>query len=164
VRRIGQSIVSQLDALPPRAFDRPPVERVGAILNQSPSATRDDVLEGLDAEDADFAGLVRKAIFTFAHIPERLEQRDVPRVLRAVDQAVLVTALAAGQRSQPETTQFLLSNMSQRMADNLREEMAGLGRIREKDAELAMAAVVNAIRSVESAGEITLKTEDEEED
>lgn len=164
VRRIGQSIVGQLDALPPRAFDRPPVERVGAILNQSPSATRDEVLEGLDAEDADFAGLVRKAIFTFAHIPERLEPRDVPRVLRAVDQAVLVTALAAGQRSQPETTQFLLSNMSQRMADNLREEMAGLGRIRDKDAELAMATVVNAIRSAESAGEITLKTEEEEDD
>lgn len=164
VRRIGQSIVSQLDALPARAFDRPPVERVGAILNQSPSATREDVLQGLDAEDADFAGLVRKAIFTFAHVPERLDPRDVPRVLRAVEQQVLVTALVAAQRSQPEVADFLLSNMSQRMADNLREEMASLGKVREKDGELAMAAIVNAIRSAESAGEVVLKVEDEEED
>lgn len=164
VRRIGQSIVSQLDAIPPRAFDRPPVERVGAILNQSASAMRDEVLQGLDAEDADFAGLVRKAIFTFAHIPERLDPRDVPKVLRAVEQPTLITALTAGQRSQPETTDFLLSNMSQRMADNLREEMAGLGKIREKDGELAMAAVVNAIRSAESAGEVVLKVEEDDDD
>ena len=39
-------------------------EKVGAILNSSAPSMRDSVLEGLDQEDADFAGEVRKTIFT----------------------------------------------------------------------------------------------------
>lgn len=42
VRRIGASLVAQLDAQPPRAFDSGPVERVGAILNVSGAQIRDD--------------------------------------------------------------------------------------------------------------------------
>ena len=72
VRRIGQSLAAQLDTQPARAFDTGPVERVGAILNVSPAATRDDVLQGLQETDADFAEQVRRAIFTFVHIPDRL--------------------------------------------------------------------------------------------
>jgi flagellar motor switch protein FliG len=140
------------------------VERVGAILNQSPAATRDQVLQGLDDTDADFAGLVRKAIFTFAHIPERLEPRDVPKVLRAVDPATLNIALAVAERTQPEVSRFLLSNLSQRMADALREEVAAIGKVREKDAEAAMTAVITAIRDAEQAAEITLRQSEEEED
>lgn len=164
VRRIGQSLAAQLDSQPPRAFDRGPVERVGAILNQSPAATRDEVLSGLDEADAAFAEQVRRAIFTFAHIPERVDARDVPKVLRGVEPAVLVTALAAAQRRAPEAADFLLSNVSTRMADNLREEMAGIGKLRDRDAEAAMATVVTAIRDAEAAGEIALKTGDDEED
>jgi flagellar motor switch protein FliG len=164
VRRIGLSLAAQLEQQPPRAFDRGPVERVGAILNQSPAATRDQVLQGLDDTDAAFAGLVRKAIFTFAHIPERLEPRDVPKVLRAVDPATLNIALAVAERTQPEVSRFLLSNLSQRMADALREEVAAIGKVREKDAEAAMTAVITAIRDAEQAAEITLRQSEEEED
>ena len=92
VDRIGLSLAMQLDDQPQRAFDSDPVERVGAILNSSTSFTRDDVLEGLEETDQGFAEAVRKAIFTFANIPARIAPRDLPRVLREVDQARLVLA------------------------------------------------------------------------
>ncbi len=72
VRRIGLSLAAQLDNLPARAFDTGPVERVGAILNISPALTREDVLKGLELEDAEFAEQVRRAIFTFVQIPKRV--------------------------------------------------------------------------------------------
>lgn len=158
VRRIGAALLAELDNQPPRAFDTGPVERVGAILNVSPALTRDDVLQGLEAEDAGFAAEVRRAIFTFVHIPARLAPRDAPKVTRLVDQPVLVTALAAatGKPGLQEAAEFLLANISQRLAEGLREEMAARGRIRDKDGEEAMAAVVTAIRTLEAAGEITL--------
>ncbi|MFN3847419.1 MAG: FliG C-terminal domain-containing protein, partial [Paracoccaceae bacterium] len=111
VRRIGFSLASQLDAQPVRAFDAGPVERVGAILNVSTAATRDDVLIGLDAEDADFAEQVRKAIFTFTHIPARIMPRDIPKIVRMVDAAVLVTAFTAaqGHPTQGPVVEFFLS-------------------------------------------------------
>jgi flagellar motor switch protein FliG len=158
VRRIGLAIAGQLDAQPPRAFDTGPVERVGAILNVSPAATRDDVLAGLEAEDAGFAAEVRRAIFTFVHLPARLNPRDVPKVVRLVEMPVMVTALAGAMQSAEgaAAAEFVLANMSGRMAQSLREEIAARGRVRDKDAEAAMTAIITAVRQLEAAGEVAL--------
>ncbi|MFN4194120.1 MAG: flagellar motor switch protein FliG [Tabrizicola sp.] len=158
VRRIGAALLAELDNQPPKAFEQGPVERVGAILNVSPSLTREEVLEGLEAEDAAFAAEVRKAIFTFAHIPARLNPRDTPKITRLVEQPQLVAALASatGKPGLEEAAEFILANISQRLAQGLREEMAARGRVKEKDAEEAMNAIVGAIRTLEASGEITL--------
>lgn len=156
VRRIGLALASQLDAQPARAFDTGPVERVGAILNYSAAVTRDAVLKGLEEEDAGFAEQVRRAIFTFTNIPARIDARDIPKIVRGVDQAVLVTALAAARGKDEKAADFVLANMSQRMAASLRDEMANLGKVKDKDGEAAMASVVTAIREMEAAGEIFL--------
>ena len=161
VRRIGQSLAGQLDAQPPRAFDADPVERIGAILNFSAAGIREDVLQGLQETDALFAEEVRKAIFTFANIPTRIDARDVPKIIRGVPQPVLVTALAAAKGANEPVAEFILANMSQRMAATLREEIAGLGKVREKAGEEAMSAIVSAIREREAAGEIFLIAMDE---
>ena len=160
--RIGQSLISELDAQPLRAFEESPAERVGAILNYSAAMTREDVLQGLLETDASFAESVRKELFTFADIPSKLHPRDVPRVLRVLAQNILITALAAPSSAGDQAAaEFLLTNMSQRMATALREEMAEVGAIRAKDGEEAMNGVIAAIRECESAAEITLLREDD---
>lgn len=157
VDRIGRALAGELHDVPETAFDAGPVERVGAILNSSAAATRDAVLSGLDETDGDFARLVRKAIFTFVHIPARLAPLDVPRITREVDQPVLVTALAgATAAGLGDAVDFILANMSRRMADALREEIGELGEVSLTDGEAAMSQVVNAIRRLEAAGDITL--------
>lgn len=166
VDRIGLSLAAQLHNVPETAFDEGPVERVGAILNYSTSLTRDDVLTGLDEEDEGFAALVRKAIFTFANVPQRLNPVDVPKITREVDQAILVVALAAASKSEDTlpAAEFVLENLSKRMAEALREEMGEQGTIKQKDGEAAMTQVVNAIRQLEANGEITLETPDEDDE
>lgn len=163
VRRIGLSLITQLENLPARAFDTGPVERVCAILNQTPQSIRDEVLAGLDQDDKNFAMQVRKAIFTFIHVPNRVSPRDVPKIARAVEQSDLVTALTAatGSAEMTATAEFFLSNMSQRMAQSLREEIVERGKVKEKDGEVAQAAVISAIRILESSGELALIQEDE---
>ena len=164
VRRIGLSLASQLEAVPPRAFDTGPVERVGAILNYSPANTREEVLKGLEETDRAFADEVRKAIFTFTNIPVRIDARDIPKIIRNVDQAVLVQAMAGAKGEDAKSTEFILGNISQRMAGSLREEMAALGKVKDKDAEAAQGQVVAVIREMEAAGEIFLVAgEDEDE-
>jgi flagellar motor switch protein FliG len=163
VRRIGASLVAQLDALPPRAFETGPVERVGAILNVSPAQTREDVLKGLAETDQDFADQVRRALFTFAHIPDRLEPRDVPKVLRLLDQPVTITALAWSLR-QPDVApvaEFMLANISQRLAEALREEVAARGRVKDREGDEASTAMVMAIRQLQGAGEIVLRQDED---
>jgi flagellar motor switch protein FliG len=166
VARIGDSIARQLDSRPPRAFPTASAARVGAILNSASAEVRATLLDGLREQDESFAEGVSKAIFTFAHIPDRLTPRDVPKVLREVPQPDLVTALAA-TLPQPDTAEgraaeFLLANMSQRMAASLRDEVETRGRIKPKEAEPALAAVVAAIRQLADAGEITLVSPDDD--
>jgi flagellar motor switch protein FliG len=165
VARIGRSLAVQLDQRPPRAFEAPPTDRMGAILNLAPAQIRDRLLADLDEDDQGFAAGVRKAIFTFEHIHRRLQPRDVPRVLRDVEQAELITALAAAFRSEAAdngaSAEFLLANMSQRMAATLREEVEARGPIKAPDADAALAAVADAVRVLLDAGEIALIDQDD---
>ncbi|MEM6305628.1 MAG: FliG C-terminal domain-containing protein [Pseudomonadota bacterium] len=165
VDRIGLSLASQLDAAPPTAFEGPAAERVGAILNSSTTLTRDDVLTGLDETDQGFADEVRKAIFTFGNIPARIAPRDIPRVIREVDQEVLLKALGGCETAGfGASRDFVLENMSARMADQLREEIEEQGKVKPADAEEAMAAVVATIRDMEGRGDLLLVVEEDETD
>jgi flagellar motor switch protein FliG len=164
VRRIGAALMAGIDSQPIKAFEIGPVERVGAILNNAASLTREEVLKGLEADDAGFAEQVRRAIFTFEHIPTRMQPRDVPKIIRLVEQPILVNAFTAaqGNAATEPVVEFLLANISQRLAQGLREEMAARSKVKEKDAEAAMTAIVSAIRSLEASGEIALIAADED--
>ena len=138
-------------------------DRVGAILNITPSVMRDEVLKGLEETDAGLAEQVRKTIFTFAHIPARILARDVPKVLRGIDQPTLVMALAGARGPGAEAAEFILANLSQRMAATLREEMAALPKIRDRDADAAQTALVSSIRDLAEAGELVMIADEEED-
>ena len=161
VMLIGQSLATQLDTDDPRAFEEGPVDRVGAILNFAPSATREDVLVGLDETDEAFAEQVRKAIFTFANIPARIDARDISKIMRDIDQVDLVKAIASAEGDNAAASEFILSNMSQRMAENLREEANDIGKVSVTEADAAMNAVVSVIRDLEAQGEIILIADEE---
>ncbi len=164
VDRIGLSLAAQQDDQKIPAFSSGAAERLGGILNSSSTPTRDDVLSGLDETDQVLASAVRKAIFTFANIPTRISPRDIPRVLRVVDPALLLTAMAGAEAAGfAEPRDFILENMSGRMADQMREDIAESGKIKPADADEAMTAVVSAIREMEQSGDLVIMEEVEEE-
>ncbi|MCT4331983.1 flagellar motor switch protein FliG [Paracoccus sp. YLB-12] len=156
LQRVGLILLRTADALPRPAIDTPAADRVGAILNFATADLRDDVLQSLEREDSGFAVGVRKAIFIFSHIPERIEGRDVARILREVEQPVLLRALSAPDPADAAAAEFILSNLSQRMADGLREEMEEMGKVRARDIEDAKTEVIAAIRRLEEQGDLTL--------
>jgi flagellar motor switch protein FliG len=164
LERIGISLAAQLDSLPSSVFDQGPAERVGAILNYSTASARDDVLSGLEETDKNFADEVRKAIFTFTNIPDRIAPRDIPKVVRDLEQADLVTAIGgATSEAEQRTAEYILSNMSGRMADAIREEVKDAGKVKPKDAEAAMTTIVGTIREMEANGELLLIAGEDEE-
>ena len=161
VRRIGISLAEELDTKPPRAFSNGPVSRVGAILNSSPASIRDNVLTGLDDEDADFAEQVRKAIFTFANIKDRIAARDIPRIQQALEQDDLIIATAFAEGEDAKSVSHILDNISQRLADSIRTEAEEKGSVATSEGEAAMMRIVGVIRQLESAGEIFLVTDED---
>jgi len=166
VRRIGAALAQDYGHAPAVAFERAPVQRLGAILNATQTDTRDDVLVGLGDEDPTFANDVRKAIFTFKDIAPRVKPTDIPNCIRSVDAEVLTTALAAAMAmddAHVASAEFILGSVSQRMAGQLRDDAEERGQIRKADAETAMAEVTKAIREMVDGGVITLRDPDEDE-
>ena len=164
LRRIGLALMQAVDAMPQPALDGASTERVGEILNHANAATRADVLDGLDRDDRDFAEGVRRNIFTWANIPARIEARDIPRILRQVDQASLVKAMAGASGQDAESVEFIFSALSTRMVDALKDEIDNLGTITDSLREAAMASVVATIRQMQADGDLTLITPEARKD
>lgn len=167
VRRIGTALTQDYGKSPDVAFEKAPVQRLGAILNSTATETREDVLEGLGSTDPAFASDVRKAIFTFKDIALRVKPTDIPNCIRSVDGEVLITALAAGLSGEEDlskSAEFILGSVSQRMAGQLRDDAEERGRVKKADAEKAMAEVTTAIREMVDRGVITLIDPDEGEE
>lgn len=164
MRRIGLALMRSIDALPSPVIEAAPVEKIGAILNFSPASTRDTVLEGLDQDDAALAVQVRRAIFTWANIPHRIDKRDIPRIVREVDALTMTKAMAGSAGDNLSTVDFLLGGLSSRLAESMREEIDGTGRVTAKDAEDAMNQVIATIRRMEADGEIFLLAVEDSDD
>ncbi|ABD55581.1 FliG C-terminal domain-containing protein [Jannaschia sp. CCS1] len=156
VERIGVHIAQVLESVPAQAFPKTAAERVGAILNSTPQAARDKMLEGLNTRDAPFAKEVRKSIFSFAHIPMRVEPTDVPIIVRKADAKSITVAFAAGLSTAPLSVEFMLENMSKRLAEQMRDDAEGLGTPKPEEGEAAMADLIRTIRDLEASGDLQL--------
>jgi flagellar motor switch protein FliG len=84
----------------------------------------------------------------------------VQLVLRQVESGDLAVALK-GVREDVLTK--VLKNMSERAAENLREEIELLGPQRLKTVEDAQAKIVQSIRALEESGQIVITRGDDEE-
>ena len=149
------------------AFPDDPSERIGEILNAATASTRDDLLADFASNDPAFADRVRRAIFTFADIPLRIAGPDISKVLRGLDGRELATALAyasATGGADQEVFDYIFANLSQRMGEQIREEVKDRGKVRKADGEAAQSAFVAAIRAAVDAGEIVLVEEETEEE
>jgi len=131
------------------------------ILGHADRAVERNVLEQLSSNDGELAEQVRGMLFVFEDIV-KLEERAIQQVLREVDQKDLVLAL----RGAPENLlDVVLTNMSERGAAMLKEEMEIQTPQRKRDIDQAQSRVVAAVRKLEEAGTIVIAAagEDEEE-
>lgn len=165
VEKIGKALLAGNGPDKETAFAKTPVDRLGAILNNSTAMTRDNLLTEIETENEKFANDVRKAIFTFADIPLRVTPTDVPNILRAIppDQLTVAVAAALAENSaNTEAAEFIFANISQRMAASMREEAQEQGTIKPKLAEEAMNAVAAIIKDQADNGVITFVVDEEQ--
>jgi flagellar motor switch protein FliG len=128
------------------------VQSLVDILNRSDRATERLILEGLETSDPDLADEVRQRMFVFEDITT-LDDKSVQLVLRQVDGKELAVALKGVQNNVRDK---ILKNMSERAAENLRDEIDMLGPVRLKNVEEAQGAIVRVIRALEESGQLVL--------
>ncbi|WP_407923562.1 flagellar motor switch protein FliG [Alteribacter lacisalsi] len=128
------------------------IESVVEVLNSVDRTTERTILDSLENRDPVLAEEIKKRMFVFEDIVT-LDNRSIQRIIRDVENEDLQLSLKVASEEVKET---LFGNMSQRMAENFREEMEFLGPVRLKDVEEAQTRIVTVIRHLEETGEIVI--------
>jgi flagellar motor switch protein FliG len=127
--------------------------RVAAdIINNLSSQHEDSVIDNVREYDDDLAQTILDEMVTFEKLA-LLDDRAIRLLLRETDQQTLSVALKIGA---PELREKFLTNMSQRAAELLQEDIEALGPVRLSDVEAKQRTIVQVARRLAEAGEITL--------
>lgn len=122
------------------------------LLNQVDRATERTILETLDEQNPELADEVRRMMFLFEDITV-LDDRSIQQVLREVDTKELAVALRG---TSDEVQNTIYSNMSERAAAIIKEDLEFMGPVRVKQVEEAQQKIVAVIRRLEDAGQIVI--------
>ncbi len=135
-------------------------ELIAEIFNNMERAVESRFMDQLEKSAPDAAEKIRSLMFTFEDLAN-LDPAGIQTLIRAVDKDKLPPAL----KGATETIRDLFfSNMSERAAKIMKEDMAAMGPIRLKDVEEAQQYIVNVAKDLESRGEITIASGDAEDE
>jgi flagellar motor switch protein FliG len=127
-------------------------EMMAEIFNHLDRATESRFLSALEERNKDSAEKIRSLMFTFEDLA-RIDPAGVQTLLRAVDKDKLTIALKGASE---DLKDLFFSNMSERAAKLLREDMQSLGPMRLKDVEEAQTAMVTAAKDLADRGELVI--------
>jgi flagellar motor switch protein FliG len=124
--------------------------RVADILGMMRRSMESLVLASLEQQAPALAQKVQQYRFTFENLLE-LESRSLQRVLRDVEADSLRLAMKGLTEDQQ---QVIFSNMSERAAERLKEELENSGPTPLREVEAAQQAMVAMARALQEGGEI----------
>ena len=128
------------------------IDYVADVMNNLDRTSEKNIFEGLEFHDQELADEIRKRMFVFEDIIT-MDDRSVQRFLRDCDPRDLVLALKAANE---EVASKLFSNMSSRVAQNIKDDLEITTNVRMKDVEEAQQRIVGVIRDLEEKGEIII--------
>lgn len=134
------------------------IKSLAEILNHTDRSTERNVLDSLTEADEELAAEVRRLLFVFEDIV-KLDDRSIQLVLREADQKDLALALRGVN---DDVKERILSNMSERGAQMLVEEMAYQPPQRKRVVEEAQGRIVAIVRKLEEAGALVLSRGEED--
>jgi len=129
------------------------VRAVAEMLNRLDSGSSRSILDHIDQQDTNLAETIRHLMFVFEDLL-LIDPLGLKEVLAKVDRKNLTVALKG---TSEQLRNHVLSCMSQRGADMLKEDMEALGPIKIKDVEAAQQQVIALVRQLESQGVLSLK-------
>jgi flagellar motor switch protein FliG len=160
LHEIEHGLQSRMASLMNQSFEKAGgVNSVAEILNVSDRATERSLLESLAQDDPQLVEEIRRLMFIFEDLC-KLSDKDIQTVLKNVETAQWAMALKGASS---DLKQKIMGNLSQRAASLLTEEMEYLGSVRLTEVEQIQQQIVDVVRKLEEAGEITVHAANEAE-
>jgi flagellar motor switch protein FliG len=127
-------------------------EMMAEIFNNLERSVESRFLTALEERNRDSAEKIKALMFTFDDL-QKLDPSGIQLIIRSVDKARLPIALKGASDAVKE---LFFSNMSERAAKMLREDMASMGPVRLRDVEEAQQSMVVLAKDLAAKGEIVL--------
>lgn len=160
IHEVERGLESRMASLMSQSYEKAGgVDSVAEMLNVTGRATERTLLENLSQEDPDLVAEIRRLMFVFEDI-SKLTDKDVQQVLKNVENSQWALAL---KNATDELKAKILGNMSQRAAQMLNEEMEYLGPTKLSEVESVQRQIVDIVRKLEDAGEISTHADGEAE-
>jgi flagellar motor switch protein FliG len=128
------------------------VRAAAQVINSLPQNMSKSILASLSERNAELGEAIRKKMFTFEEL-ERLDTRTLQIILQSIEVSLLVVALKTANEKLKQT---LLSCISKRAAENVREEMNMMGPLRLTEIEAARSQILEIVRNLDAEGQISL--------
>ncbi|HEV2693247.1 MAG TPA: flagellar motor switch protein FliG [Verrucomicrobiae bacterium] len=128
------------------------ITTVADLLNAMDKTVSRELLTNLESRNAELASSIRKKMFTFEDLL-LLPGSAIQRIMREIDMRDLTLSL---KKSSEGLKKLLLSNISRRAAETVQEEIAYMTGVKQRDIEAAQFRIIDAVRKLESEGEIEL--------
>lgn len=135
-----------------RTQRRDPHEMMAEIFNGFDRNTEQRFIAALEDSDAEAAERIKALMFTFEDM-KRLDANGIQAVLRIADKDKIGIALKGAGDGLKE---LFFSNMSERAAKILREDMESLGPVKVRDVEDAQSYLVLIAKDLADKGEIEI--------
>lgn len=135
-------------------------ELMAEIFNNLERSIETKFMDELGRTVPESAEKIRSLMFTFEDLA-KLDPASIQTLIRAVDKDKLPAALKGATEALRD---LFFSNMSERAAKIMKEDMASMGPVRLKDVEEAQQYIVSVTKDLESRGEITISSGSEEDE
>lgn len=128
------------------------VRTIAEILNFMPSGLENAIIEGVRQHDPDLAQRVLDDMFVFDDLVD-LDDRSMQVVLREVSSESLIIALKGSNEMLREK---VFKNMSQRAAEQLKEDLEIKGPVRLSEVEAQQRDILKLVRRLAEEGQVAL--------
>ena len=150
--KIEQTLRTEFMSNLARTSKRDSHEMMAEIFNNFDRQTEGRFIAALEERNRESAERIRALMFVFEDL-NKLDPGGVQTLLRAVEKNQLGLALKGASDGLRE---MFFSNMSERAAKILREDMESMGPVRLKDVDTAQMSMVQAAKDLAAKGEIML--------
>ncbi len=128
------------------------IPKVVEILDNMTDNLDSDILENLEEIDPEMVEDIRKLMFTFEDL-SALDGRSMQMILREVNNDSLTMAL---KTASDDLKDKIFSNMSQRAADMIKDDLEALGPVRLSEVETMQQTIVKIAMKLEEEGKLVL--------
>ena len=133
------------------------LETVGEMLSLIPGDRRERLMAALKGSHEDKAASIERVIFTIDGLPDMLQRNGVPVVFRELGEDRMVRILSTLQGSSASVQEYLLGNISSRLADQYRDQLNDAEPVSPEEGETIQREFLTSLMSMKRRGMIVME-------